>query len=473
MTDVTTAKDRVKPFWLFAYSLPGLPVAAMSLPLAVYLPPFYESDVGLGNLTVGIIFGATRFLDVFLDPIMGVLSDRTQTRWGRRKIWMALAVPVMCLASLLVFMPQPGATWPSVVASIFLLFVGYTMLSIAHLAWGSELSSDYHERSKVTASREFAYLVGMIAVLLLPAVIQARGGDKFAQIASMGWFVVGTLPFGVAFALWAIPEKKQTQAPVRMPLRPALKAILNNRPLRYVLLSDLVAGISGGVVATLFIYMVTFGLQLPKAASWLLIVYFLMGAIAIPPMIWLSKKLGKHQTFVLSCVVNAVLLPCFFFLPKGEIVPAIVLFTLLGLNMSAGPFLFRAIMADVADHDHAETGEARAGVYFSLLALTNKLGYSCAIFLSYALLAYVGFSGKGNNSPEAVTSMMFMYVVPPTLISLGIGWVMWHFPIDENRQRELRDIIEGRAKAAAQPEPQVLAVDSRPPTPGFISASAD
>ena len=162
MTDVPTANDRVKPFWLFAYSLPGLPVAAMSLPLAVYLPPFYESEVGLGNLAVGIIFGATRFLDVFLDPIMGVLSDRTRTRWGRRKIWMALAVPVMCLASLLVFMPQPGATWPSVVASIFLLFVGYTMLSIAHLAWGSELSTDYHERSKVTASREFAYLVGMI-----------------------------------------------------------------------------------------------------------------------------------------------------------------------------------------------------------------------------------------------------------------------------------------------------------------------
>jgi Na+/melibiose symporter-like transporter len=344
------------------------------------------------------------------------------------------------------------------------------MLSIAHLAWGSELSADYHERSKVTASREFAYLVGMIAVLLLPAVIQSRGGDKFAQIASMGWFVISTLPLGVAFAIWAIPEK-QVPPQVRMPIGPALKAILNNRPLRYVLVSDLVAGVSGGIVATLFIYMVSFGLELPKAASWLLIVYFLMGAIAIPPMIWLSKKLGKHQTFVLSCVVNAVLLPCFFLLPKGELVPAMILFTLLGLNMSTGPFLFRAIMADVADHDHAETGEARAGVYFSLLALTNKLGYSCAIFTSYAVLAYIGFSGKGSNSPEAVSSMMLMYVVPPTIISLGIGWVMWHFPIDETRQRELRSIIESRAAVAKEPE--VAAVEDRPATPGFIPASAD
>ena len=68
-------------------------------------------------------------------------------------------------------------------------------------------------------------------------------------------------------------------------------------------------------------------------------------------------------------------------LPKGDFLPALVLWTLFGMNMSVGPFLFRAIMADVADHDHVETGQARAGVYFALLALTNKLGYSVAIIV--------------------------------------------------------------------------------------------
>lgn len=446
MADNASGTNRVKPFWLLAYSLPGLPLAAMTLPLAVHLPPFYAVDVGLGWLVTGIIFGAIRFLDVFLDPLMGVLSDRTKTRWGRRRIWMVISVPIMCFASFLVFMPEVGVTWPYVVSSMIVLFIGWTMLSIVHLAWGSELSGDYHERSKITASREAAYLIGMICVLLLPAVIQAQGGDKFAQVASMGWFVILTLPLGVAFAVWTIPENPH-QVAERLPLGPALKAIVNNKPLRYVLVADLVAGISGGIVATLFLPMVAFGLELPKEANWLLLVYFVMGALAIPPMVWISRRLGKHQTFVAHCLANAVMIPCIFFLPKGEFIPALILWTLLGLNMSVGPFLFRAIMADVADHDHVETGQARAGVYFSLLALTNKLGYSCAIFFSYALLSYIGFNGKGDNSPETISSMMLIYVVPPTLISLGIAMVMWRFPLDEEKQRELRRIIETRAAA--------------------------
>jgi Na+/melibiose symporter-like transporter len=289
----------------------------------------------------------------------------------------------------------------------------------------------------------------------LPALIQAQGGDKFEQIASMGWFVILTLPVGVAIAVWTIPENTHHE-PQHLPLGPALKAILTNRPLRYVLVSDLIAGISGGIVATLFLPMVAFGLELPKEANWLLLVYFVMGALAIPPMVWLSRRLGKHQTFVLHCVANAIMIPCIFFLPKGEFMPALILWTLLGLNMSVGPFLFRAIMADVADHDHVETGQARAGVYFALLALTNKLGYSCAIFFSYAVLAWIGFDGKGNNSPETISSMMLLYVVPPTLISLGIALVMWRFPLDETKQRELRRIIEERAAAQAEADAKRL-----------------
>jgi Na+/melibiose symporter-like transporter len=255
MTGQPSPQDRVKTSWLLAYSLPGLPLAAMTLPLAVHLPPFYAVEIGLGWMVTGIIFGAVRFLDVFLDPVMGVMSDRTRTRWGRRRVWMVASIPIMCFASFMVFMPDPGVSWSYVVAAIVILFVGWTMLSIVHLAWGSELSGDYHERSRITASREGAYLVGMICVLLLPALVQAQGGDKFEQIASMGWFVILTLPVGVAIAVWTIPENPH-HVPAHLPLGPALKAILVNKPLRYVLVSDLIAGISGGIVATLFLPMV-------------------------------------------------------------------------------------------------------------------------------------------------------------------------------------------------------------------------
>ncbi len=448
MAEATMQRDRVKPSWLFAYSLPGLPIAALGLPLAVHLPTFYAVEVGLGWTLAGLIFGAARFFDVFLDPIMGVMSDRTRTRWGRRRVWMVASVPIMLVAAYLVFMPAPGASWLSVVASIVLLFIGWTMLTITHLAWGGELSGDYHERSRITASREAAYIIGMITVLLLPALIQSQGGDKFTQIAAMGWFVILTLPIGVGIAVSVIKEQDAPVVP-HLPMGPALRALLKNGPLRYVLICDLISGISGGIVATLFLPMVAFGLELPKEANWLLLIYFLMGVIAIPPMVWLSRILGKHQLLVFHCLANAILIPCIFLLPKGEFVPALILWMVFGLNMSVGPFLFRAIMADVADHDHVETGQPRAGVYFALLALTNKLGYSCAILISMLMLGYIGFDGKGNNPPDTIMAMMLLYVLPPTLISVLIAAVMWRFPLDETKQRELRRIIEERAAGAA------------------------
>ena len=85
----------------------------------------------------------------------------------------------------------------------------------------------------------------------------------------------------------------------------------------------------------------------------------------------------------------------------------------------------------------------------ALLALTNKLGYSCAIVLSMWMLALFGFDGKGVNSPETIFNLSALYVIPPMLISIVIAAIMWRFPLDESRQKELRRIIEERAAGAA------------------------
>jgi Na+/melibiose symporter-like transporter len=172
-----------------------------------------------------------------------------------------------------------------------------------------------------------------------------------------------------------------------------------------------------------------------------------MGVVLIPPMVWVCRKLGKHQTLAYSSLVNAVLIPCIFLLPKGEFWPAAALWTFFGANMAVGPFLFRAIMADVADHDHVETGQARAGVYFALLALTNKAGYSIAIGVTFWTLALIGFEPKAPNTPEAVNAMMLLYILPPTIVSILVAAVMWRFPLDEAKQRELRRIIDERTAA--------------------------
>jgi Na+/melibiose symporter-like transporter len=257
----------------------------------------------------------------------------------------------------------------------------------------------------------------------------------------MGWFIIITLPISVAFLAFVIKEHDTPPAP-HLPIRQAIGVLGKNIPLRYVLFCDLISGISGGIVATLFIAMVAVGLGLPKEANVLLLIYFMMGMLFIPPMIRLSKWLGKHQT-----LFNAAVLPLMFFIPKGDFTLSAAVFVLLGANMSVGPFLYRAIMADVADQDHVETGRPRAGVFFALLAMTNKLGYSSAIVFSFVFLDWIGFQEKAVNSDATVLQMMMFYIVPATIVNVLVAAVMWRFPLDEAKQSEFRRLIEERSAA--------------------------
>lgn len=447
MARQTKPEDRLKSSWLFAYALPAAPIAALGLPIAVHLPDFYAKEIGLGWAAVGTLFMLARIWDMFTDPLMGIVSDKWRTPWGRRRVWMVASLPFMLIPCFWVFMPAPGTDFWTLFAAIFVFYVGWTMLTITHLALGGELSTDYHERSRVTAWREAALVLGMIAVLVLPIVIQAQGGDRFMQIASMGWFVAIALPLSVLVCILVVPERNTPPAPT-IAFSESVKVVLKNYPLRLVLFCDLIAGISGGIVATLFIPMAREGLGLGPQAYVLLLIYFFAGVALIPLAVWISYRLGKHRTMALSCGINVILIPCIFLVPTGDFWTATVLWTLFGMNATTVPFLFRAIMADVADQDQALSGQARAGLFFSMLTSTNKLGLALALGICGWSLAAIGFDAQGNNPPDVVLGLELLYILPPATINLIIASTMLWFPLDEAKQKEFRRMIEERQVAA-------------------------
>ena len=105
----------------------------MGMPIAVYLPPFYSEGMGLSLATVGLIFTLARIWDVVTDPLMGVAIDRFPSRWGRRKHWIALSIPLLMISVWMVFMPNPESVSPTYLAFwLIVLYVGYT-LSLIHI----------------------------------------------------------------------------------------------------------------------------------------------------------------------------------------------------------------------------------------------------------------------------------------------------------------------------------------------------
>ncbi|ABS64219.1 major facilitator superfamily MFS_1 [Parvibaculum lavamentivorans DS-1] len=448
--DARGAQGPLSRWTLFAFALPAAPISAMGLPLVVHLPPFYAGSLGLGLTVVGTIFMLARFWDVFTDPVLGILSDKFETRWGRRRHWIVLSVPIMLLSVYMIFMPPVAVTAFYLIFWLFVLYVGWTLLTISHMSWGAELTPDYHERSRVQGAREVALVLGMVLVLTLPVLIEQTNPENLAaaRVASMGWFVLILLPIAVGLAVWKVPERPTT-APAHVPMRQAIRALVQSRPLQVVLAADLLGGVSGGLVASMFLFLAEDALKLGQYSSLMLLGYFISGVCFIPLILAVSRRLGKHKTAAASAVFNALTVPLILLVPQGNAMMALGVWVLCGVNMAAGPFLFRSLMADVADHDTVITRQQRTGLFYSLLTSTSKVGAAFAIFIAYSLLDSIGFQAGGENSQSVLDSLRAVYVWPACIISAAVAGILWFYPIDEKQQVENRRILEMRGIEAA------------------------
>jgi len=456
------ATGRISKWQLGSFALPAIPIAALGLPIVVYLPPFYAEDMGLSLATVGTIFMIARFWDVFTDPVLGTISDRVHSRWGRRRHWLVISAPLLMLSAWMLFMPTAPVTWVYLLFWMVVLYIGWTLITISHMSWGAELSPDYDERSSIQGWREFALIFGSFTVLALPAVLDITGNsDGLADgVAAMGWFVIILLPLTIGLAVWVVPEFKSVpQAAINW--KDSGRLILKNTLLRRVLLADLFVGIAPGITGSLYIFFASYVMGLPDAASLLLLVYFVAGFVGVPVWLQIAHRMGKHRTLAIAMFYGALALPLVVLMPREEFWWLFFGNTLYGIAYGAGSFLLRAIMADVCDRDLIESGQQRTGLYYSLLTMTNKIGFAVAVGITYIMLDMIGFVPEpGANSPETLNQLLALYVTLPAIFMTLAGIVMWNYPLTKEAQAELRTQLAGRHHEHEGPADAAAAVSA-------------
>ena len=400
---------RLSPLRLAAFSGPAIPIGALGLPIGVYLPHFYAGPMGLGLAAVGTIFMLARFWDVFTDPAMGVLSDRYPSRWGRRRHWLVLSVPILMLSAYMVFSPTAPIGPYYLLAWMFFLYIGLPL------------------------------------VLLLPAAIEWMGPENMdaARVASMGWFIIIVLPIAIALNLWLVPERKAKPQPHVSFLKQVVP-LFRNTPLRRLLAADFLSGFAGASLASMYIYEATLVWGVGSWASLLLLLYFFGGIGFIPVILKISYRLGKHRTVVLAALFNVCFAPVIFLIPHGNVWAAAAVLVFLGVNVGTTTTLYRSMMADVADIDELETTQKRTGLFYALLTLTQKTGGAVAVGVVFWTLALIGFNPQGENAPGAVTGLSIVFVAAPVLCNALVALVMWGYPIGLREQSELRRQLDER-----------------------------
>ena len=230
---------------LAAYGAPAFPLALVGLPLIAYIPAIYADTDGFGLSLglVGLMITLSRFTDVVTDLIIGFLSDRTRTRWGRRKPFMVIGMPIYALGVWMLFVPpvefseatlfgeQFNYGYAYLFLMVALVYLGSTIKDLPYMAWGAELSRDFHERTRTTSWREVFSTAGSLAAAFTPAIILFFGYTKpvdAVYFLSIAMTIV--LPLVVFGAVFFVPEHPVVETKEKVPLRESLKIVAQNKP---------------------------------------------------------------------------------------------------------------------------------------------------------------------------------------------------------------------------------------------------
>lgn len=436
---------------LASFSSTAAPLAAMTLPIAIYIPPFYAQSMGLSLASVGLIFTLARIWDVVTDPIMGAVIDRYSTRWGRRKHWIAIGTPILMLAVYHVFLPADDVSILYLGTWMFFLYVGYTMLTIAHQSWGAELATTYDDRSRLFSWREIFVVGGMTVALAIPAAIEQFGSGALAdRVAGMGIFVLILFPIAILPTLLFVPDRQSTTN-VAVDWATAIKILVANKILWRLLGSVLFSNFASTVSGSMYVFFATYIFELPSHASLALLFYFLAGTLAMPMWMKLAISLGKERAIKIALIYGATAkFGIFFVADPGNVLLFWIYTMLTGIAFGASPTLLRSMMADIVDVDELDSGQKRSGLFFALLNTVDKLGSAIAVGIIFVVLEQViGFRAGGENSPEVIRGVLAIFCFVPITAYFLTFLPLIRYPLDKQAHEEVREALEGRATVGA------------------------
>lgn len=430
--------------------------------LGIFMVVLVEG-LGLNPILWGVLFFLPRMLDAVTDPIMGYISDNTHSKWGRRRpyIFIGAVVSGLSFIGMWQLYPENGELYNFYYFLGFSLifYLGLTVFSTPFVAMGYEMSPDYHERTKLMAVAQW---IGQWAWVIVPwfwVIIydqslfenSTSGARELAIYVGIFCLILCLMPaiFGKTQIEPSNIEKisgKRIGENVKK-IFVGLIETFHHKPFRKL------------CIATFFIFN---AFNTVAAFSFFIIVYYMFNGdtgaagtwpawfgtlsalstcfFVIPIITFLSKRVGKKNTFLISQVISLLGYSMFYwaFQPQNPYYMFIPLpFFAFGIG---GLFtLMMSMTADVCDLDDLKYGKRREGTFGAVYWWMVKVGFAVAGLLSGIILSSVGFDQSvAQQTPEALNGLLTMYIVVPIFGTLVAIWVMSDYDLDEKKAKEIR-----------------------------------
>ncbi len=419
----------------------------------MYLLFFYTDIFGLPAAAVGTMFLITRVWDTFFDPVVGVLADRTRSKWGKfRPFLLWFALPFGIIGTLMFITPGFNTTGKLVYAYVtYSLMMGvYSMINVPYASLLGVMSPDIKERNILSSFRMvFAFIGSFIALLLIEPLVKFFTGSSDGN-AQTGW-TLGVMVIAilcVIFFLGCFLLTRERIKPISSgndSLKDDIRDLLRNRPWWILLGAGIAAlifnSIRDGAAVYYFKYFVqsdmTFRLPFISTALSLTTLYLVLGQtfniVGIITVTPLSNRFGKKITYLGAMVAASALSLVFFFIQKESIGLIMVMQCL--ISMCAGSIfpLLWSMYADISDYSEWKTGRRATGLIFSSSSMSQKFGWTLGGALTGWLLGYYGFKANVVQTEDVQTGIRLMLSIFPAIGTLLSVIFVSFYPLNEKQ----------------------------------------
>ena len=436
-----------------AYAFPTVGVSLIAYLLNLYFFKYATDVLYIAPAAMGLIFGAARIWDAVSDPMAGFLSDRTESRLGRRRPWLyASALPLAIVPYLLWNPPTllDGMlliAWTTV--AILLYETAITVWFVPHSALGAELSMAHHERTRVFAYRQFAWYVGFL-VCVGALHLLTVSEDRRATALMISIFAGGGAGVLILFGTAKVRERlDHVGRGARNPIK-AIRDVMVNRYARLLILVFLIENIGTASLGILAPYFMQYIMHEEKR---------LLAAAALPLRAHHSHHsrrglavapFGKKHVWFVAMLFSAGAYVGKFFAGPGELVYLLAVTMATGIGTGIGTVVGPSVQADVVDCDEFETGERKEGSYFAIWNFVRKGAAGLVAALTGILLQWAGFEPNVEQSEGTLMTIRVLYtVLPAVMLTLGALVFLFRFDLTEEEHARIRARLDAREAAAA------------------------
>jgi GPH family glycoside/pentoside/hexuronide:cation symporter len=419
--------------------------------IGAYFAIFLTDVVGVAPGTAAIAIFIGRSWDYVNDPLIGHLSDRTRTRWGRRRPFLLFGALPFALTYVLMWFRPPIASQVGLAiyyAAAYVLFeAAATFVYMPYFALTPELTSNYDERTALTTYRMAYSILGSLIAFTVPLLIVGAFQPQNApRVFLMGAIFGGISAIPLLLVFFSTRERQEYTEMEQPGLRESLKAAFKNRPFIFGMVIFLLTWVSIDILQVTLLYFIKYVVQRESQSDVIMAVIFVTALAVLPFWEYVSRRWNKRKAYAAGIAFWAVVQVTLISLNPGTALPLILtLCALAGIGVSAAHVLPWSIIPDAIEWDEWTTGERHEGMFYSLVTLAQKVASSITLPLVLLMLQITGYAPGAAAQPASALLGIRLAIgpVPALMLCGGIVFAIL-YPLSRESHRRIVQELEAR-----------------------------